>query len=129
MFEMKEEFYTGIELIDEEHAELFRIAQRAYDLAMDEFIVDKYDNIIDIIDELKNYAKKHFADEEAYMESIQYKKLFTQKIEHNQFVEKLEEVDLRKIEDNQSGAILKLLEFLNDWLVEHIMEKDMLIGK
>lgn len=129
MFEMKEEFYIGIEEIDKQHAELFRIAETAYELAMDEFIVDKYDHIIAILDELKEYAKQHFTDEEAYMESIQYKRLFTQKIEHNAFMEQLEKIDLQKIEDNQASAILEILEFLNDWLVSHIMEKDKLIGK
>ena len=39
-----------------------------------------YDNILVILDELRDYTKKHFADEEAYMESIHYKKIFSQKI-------------------------------------------------
>ncbi|ROR26397.1 hemerythrin [Mobilisporobacter senegalensis] len=129
MFEMKDEFLTGIELIDDEHRELFRIAQTAMDLYQDEYVADKYDHIIEILKELKAYAIKHFADEEAYMESIQYKRLFTQKIEHNAFVEKLNEFDLDKIDENQEGAILDLLNFLNDWLVNHILEKDKLISQ
>ena len=64
MYEMKDEYYIGIDLIDEEHKELFRIAQSAYDVYQDPFIPDKYDHIVTIIEELKNYAKKHFADEE-----------------------------------------------------------------
>ena len=34
---------------------------------------------------------KHIADEEAYMESIHYNKLFTQKVQHQAFIEKLDE--------------------------------------
>lgn len=127
MFIMKDEFLTGITLIDDEHRELFRIAQSALDLYQDDFVVDKYDHIVVILKELRDYTIKHFADEEAYMESINYKKLFTQKIEHNAFVEKLNEFDFDTIDENQDSTIIDLLNFLNDWLVNHILEKDKLI--
>lgn len=129
MFEMREEFYTGIPLVDEEHAELFRIAQSAMDLYQDPYVVDKYDNIIGILEELKQYAALHFTNEEAYMERIEYKRLFSQKIEHQAFIRKLDEVDFQAIDENQEEYILKLLNFLNDWLVHHILEKDKLIPK
>ena len=77
MYEMKPEFFTGIEMIDSEHRQLFDYANQIYELLHAEFVPDKYDNMIDILGKLREYAKKHFADEEAYMESIQYKKLFT----------------------------------------------------
>lgn len=129
MYEMKPEFFTGIELIDAEHARLFELANEAYQLMQDDFTPDKYDYIINILNGLKDYAKQHFDDEEAYMESIQYKRLFTQKIEHQAFISKLEEVNLDSIDQNQEKAIFNLLSFLNEWLVQHILEKDILIGK
>lgn len=129
MYNMKPEFFTGIEQIDSQHARLFELANEAYELMQDDFTPDKYDYIISILNSLKDYAKQHFADEEAYMESIHYKRLFTQKIEHQAFIEKLEEINLDEIEDNQNHAILEILSFLNEWLVQHILEKDILIGK
>ena len=93
MYEMKSEYYTGIELIDEEHKQLFTYADEAYELLHEEFTPDKYDNISHILEELREYTKKHFADEEAYMESIQYKRLFTQKIQHQEFITKLDELN------------------------------------
>ncbi len=128
MYEMKDEYYTGIELIDREHKELFRIADEAYQVMKDEFISDKFDNIVTIIQNLKEYAKMHFSDEEAYMQSIHYKKFLSHKIEHVDFIEKLEAFDLEQMDHNQTGTLLELLEFLNDWLVHHILEKDKLIG-
>ena len=89
MYEMKNEYLTGIEIIDEEHEMLFKIADKLYSLLHDQFIPDKYDYILEVIGELKEYAKKHFADEEAYMESINYKRMFTQKIQHAEFIEKM----------------------------------------
>lgn len=80
---------------------------------------------------LRDYAKKHFADEEAYMESVGYKRLFTQKIQHQNFVEKLDEIDLQEIEDGdeQDKVINDILIFITDWLVNHILEEDTRIGK
>ena len=78
MYEMKEEYFTGIEEIDNEHSRLFEIAEEAYQLHKNEFIPDKYDQIKKILKELRDYAQMHFEHEEAYMESIQYKKMFTQ---------------------------------------------------
>jgi len=126
---MKEEFKTGIELIDNEHKMLFDIADRIYMLINNEFIIDKYDKIVNLIEELKDYAAFHFKDEEAYMESINYKKMFTQKIDHENFIKKLNEIDLNKLDENQDKYILDLLEFVNQWLVTHILEKDKLISQ
>jgi hemerythrin len=129
MYEMKDEYYTGIELIDTQHKELFRIADEAYMLLKDEFVVDKFDDIVAIILRLKDYAIKHFSDEEAYMISIGHKKLFSHKAEHEDFLEKINDVNFADMDHNQTETLLDILEFLNDWLVHHILEKDMLIGK
>lgn len=129
MFEMKEEYYTGIKLIDEEHKELFRIAREAYDVFQDNYIADKFDNIVSIIENLKQYASTHFSHEEAYMESIGYKKRFSHKIEHNEFLEKLNDIDFEQMDHNQTGTLLDILEFLSNWLVNHILENDKRISQ
>lgn len=131
MYEMKPEYFTGIELIDDEHKQLFAYANEAFELLQEEFTPDKYDNISHILEELRDYTKKHFADEESYMESIHYKRLFTQKIQHQQFIEKLDELDIDHLgeTDDQDGQIRGILDFLTDWLVNHILHVDTLIGK
>ena len=127
MFEMKEKYKTGITLIDAEHEKLFEIGERAYQLLKNPYEMDKYDKIVEVIEELKEYTIYHFKDEENYMESINYKRLFTQKMDHAGFIEKLEGMNLNKVDENQDEAIMGILTFLNDWLVNHILEKDLLI--
>lgn len=127
MYEMKQEYYIGIEEIDDQHKELFRIANDAYEILRDNFIIDKFDHIVTIIHELRDYAKQHFADEEAYMEKIQYKRILSQKVEHAEFIEKIESLDFEQMDRKQTETLLEILEFLNDWLVHHILEKDKLI--
>ena len=131
MYEMKKEYFTGIELIDSEHSQLFDYANQIYELLHAEFVPDKYDNILVILDELRDYTKKHFADEEAYMESIHYKKIFSQKIQHQAFIEELDNIDLENISEveNQDEIISKMLIFVTDWLKTHILELDTQIGK
>ena len=68
---MKPEYYIGIDMIDQEHKQLFDYASEAYELLQEEFTPDKYDKIDAILEKLRDYTVKHFSDEEAYMESMQ----------------------------------------------------------
>ena len=129
MYELKDEYLTGIEIIDAEHRVLFEIAEEIYQLCMNEFVPDKYDHIVNLIEKLKNYTIVHFQHEEEYMESINYKRIFTQKIQHDNFKRKLETMDLEIIDDNQEETIQDLLKFVTDWLVEHILETDKKIAE
>jgi hemerythrin len=129
MYEMKPEYYTGIDFIDQEHEKLFEIANRAYELLTDDFIPDKYDYILEVIKELKEYTQYHFNHEESYMASISYKRILSQKVSHNEFIEKINEYQSDRIDENQREALLELVDFLTTWLVEHIYKKDKLIAE
>lgn len=129
MYVMKEEFKTGIDFIDEQHQTLFDIANKTYYLLKDEFAIDKYDTIVSLIEELREYSIYHFRAEEEYMEKIQYKKLFSQKVEHDAFIRKFDELDLDLIDENQDEQISYILNFLNNWLCDHIIHNDKFIGK
>ena len=128
-YEFTEEYYTGIPKIDEDHAKLFEIANRAYELLTNQFKMDKYDEIADVLEELKDYTKYHFGHEEEYMKSINYGKRFSQMHQHNQFIEKLESYNLKDIDENQQAALLEILDFLALWLQGHIKGMDKRIPK
>jgi len=108
---------------------LFDIADRTYLLLKDQLIADKYDKIAHLIEELKDYTAYHFNAEEEYMKSINYKRIFSQKISHDDFIKKLNDIDLEHVDENQEQAILDILQFLNDWLVDHIFHSDKLIAE
>lgn len=129
MYVMKEEFKTGIDFIDEQHQALFDIANKTYYLLKDEFSIDKYDTIVSLIEELREYSIYHFRAEEEYMEKIKYKRLFSQKVEHDNFIRKFDELDLNLIDENQDEQISYILDFLNNWLCDHIIHNDKFIGK
>ena len=128
MYEFKDEFITGVESVDAEHRRLFEIADEAYMLSKEEFLVDKYDQVRQILGELKAYALEHFEHEEAYMDSINYKYKFIQKVQHDQFREKINDWDLDHLDENSDELLEEILSYLTNWLVNHILENDKQIG-
>ena len=128
-YEFTKEYHTGIDFIDEEHAKLFEIANRAYDLLTNQFVTDKYDAIVAVLEELRDYTKYHFNHEEEYMKSINYSKRFSQLHQHTQFINKLNSYNLKEIDVNQQEGILEILDFLAVWLQGHIKGMDKKIGE
>ena len=125
MYEMKPEYYTGIEAIDKEHTRLFELAQETHDLLNNEILLDKTDSLTALISELINYARTHFSHEEAYMQSIHDAHI----AHHRKFEESLLEFDIDCIGqdfDEQNEAVQNLLDFLINWLINHILKVDML---
>ena len=125
--EFTPKYYTGIPLVDEEHQTLFEIIGEANELIGNNFIADKYDNISDILIKLTDYTKVHFTYEENYMEEIGYEGIEAQKRAHKGFISKLEDIELEGFDENQQEILLELMDFLFNWLVNHILKMDKLI--
>ncbi len=123
-FAFTDEFRTQIPLIDKEHETLFSLVRQTYDLVHDRFCVDKFDSIVAILGELRDYTIKHFADEERYMKSINYEGLDEQIKAHTAFVDQLNGIDLSEIDQNQEATLDDLIRFLLNWLVQHILKVD-----
>ena len=128
-YEFTKDYHTGIDFIDEEHAKLFEIANRAYDLLTNQFVTDKYDAIVAVLEELRDYTKYHFNHDEEYMKSINYPKRFSQLHQHTQFINKLESYNLKEIDVNQQEGLMEILDFLALWLQSHIKGMDKKIGE
>jgi hemerythrin len=124
LIKWKDEYRIGIDEIDEQHKKIFNIANEAYELLKNEFYYDKYDRIIELLEELKDYAKFHFSFEEDYMLSIKYKGYFSQKVAHDDFIDKINSFDLNAIDENQDQYILEILDFIVDWISQHILGSD-----
>ena len=128
-YELTKDYLTGIDMIDEEHGKLFDLANECYDLVMDDAAVDRFDRIVALLEELRAYAATHFAHEEEYMERIQYERRFSERYQHLRFIQKLSEINLDDIDENQQEYLLNLLDFLARWLYGHIKVMDCRIPK
>lgn len=129
MIKWKEEYKIGIEMVDQQHRRLFEIAEEGQGLLFLPRHMDKYDEIIHIIEELRDYTKIHFESEEKLMQSILYSKLFSHKVEHDDFIEKIYSINLIEMDEDQNKYLLSILEFVVTWILEHIREKDVLLAK
>ncbi len=122
-----DEFVVGVEIIDEEHKKLFEIVGKIHEAIDADLLHDKFDVILDILGELKDYTQVHFADEENYMREIGYDGLPYQEMLHQKFIDKLNELDLDDVDDNQEEYLYDFLGFLQNWLVNHILRVDKMI--
>ena len=127
MIQWKESYRLGVDEIDDQHKKLFEIANRAYELLKNDFVTDKYDRIVSIIEELKDYTVYHFSFEENYMASIKYRKLLSHKVIHDDFIAKINEVDLDNVDENQDEYLMGILDFVVEWIEQHILGTDKLI--
>ena len=122
--EFTDEYLTGIDLIDAEHRTLFELADEAYRYIRSGTAADSYDEVLKLLDNLKQYAAEHFRDEEEYMESIHYEGLETQHYAHEAFVHRMESIDLTQVEKDPQRQLEELINFLLGWLINHILIMD-----
>jgi hemerythrin len=127
MIQWKPEYSIGVAAIDEQHQKLFDLANQAYALLNDNLRIDKYDAIVAILGELKEYTVYHFKSEEDYMLSIGYKRFFSQKVEHDDFIAKIDAVNLDAVDAEQEKYLLNTLDFVCTWISDHILKSDKLI--
>lgn len=127
-YEFTDDYLTGIEQIDKEHARLFEIANETYELMKNELVTDKYDKIVALLAEMRDYTRTHFEHEEAYMESINYQHIWSERHQHLTFIKRLEDIDLEHLDDSQQAHIEEILDFLTKWLTGHIKGADRRIG-
>ena len=104
--------------------DIINLILKLLNIMHNDFLYDKFDQINAVLGNLLEYTKVHFADEEKYMESINYDGLEAQKKAHAMFVEKIENINLDEVDENQDEYLNGLLNFLLDWLVNHILKAD-----
>lgn len=129
MLQWKEEYEVGVAEIDEQHQKLIDIANRVYELMRNELALDKYDQIVEILQELKEYTVYHFHFEEGLMQKAKYKKRFSHKILHQNFLAQVEAVDLSAVDENQEAYLVQIMDFIANWLIDHIVGEDKKVGQ
>lgn len=126
----KDEYNLGVDSIDKEHRRLFKIINKLFAFG-DEEKKSQW-ACQEGIKYFKEHAMKHFADEEAYMKSIDYEDFETHKHIHDDFrkhtLPALEE-ELER--NNYSGdAVDHFLGVCAGWLIGHTLTEDhAIIGK
>ena len=117
-----------IEKMDSQHKVLFDITNKMGNTILNS--KDNKDSLVEIITELLNYTKKHFTEEEVFLEANNYsqKELNYQKQQHKIFISKINEFK-NNLEIHNKKPSIEMIEFLRDWLLNHIDIEDKKYGK
>ena len=123
-FAWQEEFNIGVSSIDREHRQLFRIINKLFALRKEE--KDDQWACQEAIKFFKAHAVRHFADEESYMESIDYSDLEQHRRAHRGFRENTLPALEQELErtDYASDAVDHFLGVCAGWLIGHTMTED-----
>jgi hemerythrin len=117
-------FSVNVAEIDRQHQKLVQMINGLND-AMREG--KGKDVLANVIDGLIGYTRTHFGTEEKYFDQFQYPDRDNHKKEHVEFVKKVSEFR-EKFEKGQIGLSIQVMNFLSDWLRNHIMGVDKKYG-
>jgi len=113
-------FNVNIKLFDSQHKQLFDLINQLHDAMM----VGKGKEIMEnVLKSLINYTNTHFADEERLLKFQGYPDLERQVTEHRLFVLQIAEFQ-KKYTDGNAAITQVTLNFLRDWLQNHIKVED-----
>jgi len=124
VFNWDQSYSVDVSEMDEQHKKLFNLINELY-LSMKSGKTKE--NIGQIVDELVQYTKYHFGEEEKLMRIHKYPEIKQQEISHKEFVSKIQ-ATTEKIKSGQAVVSVDLLNFLKDWLVKHIKGLDKKYG-
>ena len=128
--EWKDEYSVGIDSIDQQHKRLVNLINQLH-TAVHYSTGEEFER--EALDELVDYTKTHFIYEEGLMEQNGYPDFEPHKEQHKAMIQKVEDV-LAEYEKDQDTAMKNALDYLSDWLINHINGTDkeyssFLIGK
>jgi hemerythrin len=113
-------YSVGVAEIDAQHRQYFAILNDLYEAV---YGMKPKDVLSRIFDELIEYARVHFATEETYFDRFGYEGTAEHTAEHRKFLEKVTDMRTRYSQD-RFELTRNLVEFMEDWLVEHLSTMD-----
>ena len=124
-YEISDEYRTGNDKIDQQHAKMLDYTWRAHELFSDENMLFKSDDIRKILEGLEYYTIVHFAEE--FMEQIGFNGIEAHRKQHDNFrakihsfIERVPELSL----STQDDMLGEVFEYLQDWWKVHITHED-----
>jgi hemerythrin-like metal-binding protein len=116
----EQNFSVGVEELDNHHKQLISMINELY-FAMSN---DRGQQVVEsIIKDMLDYAKMHFKVEEGLMKKCEYLGSLQHYREHEKFVAKAQDMAQRS-EEGEFVLSFEVIQFLSDWLRNHILETD-----
>lgn len=117
-----DDYSIGIQSIDDQHRGLILLINRFGDAL---FVSKSKTEIAKAFDQLLDYTVTHFKTEEELMEKYNYPEREKHIHEHHRLTQEVLELN----KDKQYIFPTNIIEFLNSWLINHILETDKSLGE
>lgn len=115
-----EKYSVENSLIDIQHKKLVEIINELHDALAQ----GKGGSVVKpSLESLYKYTVEHFLFEESVMKSNNYINLVQHQLEHNKFTSKVKKF-IDEYNNGRSLMSIEILNFLKEWLVDHIMISD-----
>lgn len=118
--EWNDKYSVGVVGIDNQHKLLFRTINELIDVLGSNPTEEKMSGILNSIVE---YKKIHFATEEGYFKEFDFEGTEEHIKEHRGFTDKVAEIQ-KKHEGDTLNFAFELVDYLEDWLISHLMNTD-----
>lgn len=120
----KDDYRTNVTEQDEQHAKLIELINNLYDAMKagksKEIMEQTLENLVD-------YTGYHFSTEEDLMAKYNYPEIESHKKAHEDLVKQVLDFQ-EKYNTGKLGLSVDLLNFLNKWLIDHILATDKKLG-
>ncbi len=115
-----DKYSMNIKEIDGQHQQLVKMINELHDAMLQ---AKSKEIVTDIIARMAEYTQYHFSTEEKYMKQFSYPQYATHKREHEKFIEQVSKFK-KDYENGKAGLSYELMNFLKEWLVNHIESSD-----
>lgn len=122
IFFWSKKFFTNVAEIDYQHFKIVTYINKLYQKFLSK--ASNYE-MIEVLTDLYDITKHHFADEQILMKKYDYPRLKQQISEHENLLNDLLNL-LNEIKNNTKKVDASFMDFLQEWLAKHILEEDML---
>jgi hemerythrin-like metal-binding protein len=121
-FEWDDSLKTGIVEIDDQHKRLIDIVNELSDAMRNKKGKEALEHVLN---ELSEYTNYHFSFEERAFEKYGYPQADTHVRSHKELIHQLQEL-MDKFKKNELGISIDVLDFLTNWVKNHIKKEDMM---
>jgi len=119
-FEWKDQYSLGIKLIDDQHKSLIKLINDLHRGLIggttNEIIEETLSSLID-------YTIYHFNSEEEIFRMFNYPEYHAHKKQHDALAQRVLEIQ-KSISDKSATLSFEVMDFLVDWLTDHILTED-----
>ncbi len=115
-----DKYSVGVEALDSQHTGLFDTLNELHAAMMKG---QAQSMTGPLLHKLVDYTRKHFSAEEALMASVKYPAMAQHIVKHRDLTKQVDEY-VGRYERGEISLNLPLLNFLRDWLTNHILKED-----